>query len=139
MSDSRDKSLPVGWKWTKLSEIAKLYVGGSAPQNKNYFSANGLPFYRVSDVSKYGRTENLIDSVDHISEVAQKELTLVSVKAGTIVFPKSGGAVKTNNRAIIEKDGFLVSHLMAVEAYQNVVEKKWLYWYFCQIDLMKYR
>lgn len=138
MIDSKDKSLPEGWKWAKLGKIAKLYVGSSAPQNKKYFSADGLPFYRVSDVSKYGRTENLIDSVDHISEAAINELKLVSVKAGTIVFPKSGGAVKTNNRAIIEKDGFLVSHLMAVEAHQDVVEKKWLYWYLCQIDLMEY-
>ena len=54
-----------------------------------------------------------------------------------MLFPKSGAAIATNNRALLGVDGYLVSHLMALEA-KDAVLPEWLYYTVCQIDMMDY-
>ena len=137
-ASSLGKELPDGWRWAALGDVARLFAGGSAPQADRYFSSEGPPFFRVSDVGRCKRTDSLSDSQDHLSNLALSELKLVPVESGTIVFPKSGAAVNTNNRAVIRKDGYLVSHLMAVEVRPDVADVLWVYWALCQIDMAAY-
>ncbi|MGI9348141.1 MAG: restriction endonuclease subunit S, partial [Gammaproteobacteria bacterium] len=65
-------------------------------------------------------------------------LHLVKAKKGAVIFPKSGAAIATNNRGILGVDGYVVSHLMVLEAKKDIVIPEWLYWSLCQIDMMEY-
>lgn len=132
------RSLPPGWRWAQLKEVAKVFAGSSAPQDKTYFDPNGRPFVRVSDLGIDKRTTCLTRISDHLSEKALQECSLVLAKGGTTVFPKSGAAVTTNNRAILGVDAYIVSHLMGVEPIKNIITPLWLYWSLCQIDMVLY-
>ena len=132
-----NRPLPEGWRWVKLGEVAKVFAGSAAPQGKEYFDPNGFPFVRVSDLGNHKRTSELVEVVDKLSVKAIKECHLVLAKKGTVLFPKSGAAIATNNRAILGIDAYIVSHLMAVEPRQETTSL-WLYWILCQIDMLDY-
>jgi len=129
--------LPKAWRWVRLGHIARVFAGSAAPQGSQYFSPNGTPFVRVSDLSKAKRTTCLLQVQDRLSPAALKTLSLVSAKKGTILLPKSGAAIATNNRAILGMDAYIVSHLLALEPKDDVTSL-WLYWALCQIDITDY-
>ena len=129
--------LPDGWRWAKLCEVAHVFAGSGAPQGKEFFDPNGLPFVRVSDLGVVRRTANLTEVRDKLSAKALKDCSLVLAKKGTVVFPKSGAAITTNNRAILGMDAYIVGHLLAIEPTDAVISL-WLYWSLCQVDMMDY-
>ena len=135
MSEKRE--LPKGWVWAHLESVARIFSGGSAPQNRSVFAPDGVPFFRVSDLSVEGRTRNLTTAKDRISVDFVSKLRLTKARKGSVVFPKSGAAIATNNRGILGVDGYIVSHLMALEANSKTIPL-WLYWTLCQIDMMRY-
>lgn len=133
-----EKQLPNGWQWAKLSEICHVFAGSSAPQGKEYFDPSGPFFFRVSDLGKYGRNANLVESQDRLSHLALENCQLVLARKGTIIFPKSGAAITTNNRAMLGVEGYIVSHLMGIEPQESILLSDWLYYVICQIDMMDY-
>lgn len=135
MKNSRN-ILPNDWRWAKLKEVARVFAGSSAPQDKEFFDQDGPPFVRVRDLGVKKRTTNLVDIQDHLSKKALTECSLVLAKAGTTLFPKSGAAVTTNNRAILGVDAYIVSHLMGVEPKEGFITPLWLYWSLCQINMV---
>lgn len=130
--------LPEGWKWVRLGEVCEIFSGSSAPQEKKYFENGKYPFVRVQDVGRYGRTINLTEIKDYINDLAIKELNLVKAEKGTILFPKSGAAILTNNRAILGIDAFIVSHLAAIKPKKEIVENHFIYYWLCLIDMTEY-
>jgi type I restriction enzyme, S subunit len=121
----------------KLGEVAKVYAGSAAPQGSRYFATEGEAFIRAADLGRFGRTTALAETRDHLSEDGSRLRGLVRARAGTTLFPKSGAAVATNNRALLAIDAPFVSHLMAVEPREHV-EPLWVYHWLSLIDMMKY-
>lgn len=131
------QTLPDGWRWARLGEVARVFAGSAAPQGEAYFDGAGPPFVRVSDLAVEKRTTYLTLAKDHLSRKALEQNQLVSAKRGTILFPKSGAAIKNNNRAILGTDAYIVSHLMAVEPGESA-SSLWLYWWLCQLDMTRH-
>jgi len=126
------------WERKKLGEVCEVFSGSSAPQDRKYFENGKYPFVRVQDLGKYGRITNLVDIKDYINDIAIKELNLIKAKKGTIVFPKSGAAITTNNRAILGIDAFIVSHLAAIEPKDKIADIYFVYYWLCMTDMIKY-
>lgn len=124
-----------GWKWAELGKISTVFSGSSAPQNKKYFEDGVFPFVRVSDLGKYGKTDNLTDIRDYINDLAVKEQRLVKANKGTIIFPKSGAAILTNNKGILGVDAYVVSHLACIEADNSAVISKYLFYILYNFDM----
>jgi len=78
--------------------VGRIFAGSPAPQGRKYFERGTIPFVRTQDVGREKRTTALTDTVDLLNESAVKELNLVEAPKGTILFPKSGAAILTNNR-----------------------------------------
>lgn len=123
------------WEEHELSEISEVRAGSPAPQGDEYFDPDGIPFVRVQDVGRYGRTTCLKKTKDRINQHAIDTLHPVFAKAGTILFPKSGAAINTNSRAILGVDAYVVSHLAMITAKDDIVLPEWLYYWFCSFDL----
>ena len=119
-----------------LSKVASVRMGSPAPQGTEFFSADGKPFVRVQDVGRAGRTLSLTETKDRINDHAIRTHRPVFAKKGTIVFPKSGAAIATNSRAILCIDAYVVSHLAVIEAFPEMIETEWLYFYLCTIDMV---
>ena len=126
------------WERKRLGEVCEIFSGSSAPQDKRYFENGKYPFVRVQDIGRYGRTDNLIEIKDYINDIAVRELNLVKAKRGTILFPKSGAAITTNNRAILGVDAFIVSHLAALRSKDEIADTHFIYYLLCLIDMVQY-
>lgn len=135
---SEQYKLPNGWRWVKLGEVCEIFSGSPAPQDLKYFTNGRYPFIRVSDLGKYCRTDNLLENKDFLNDLAIKELSLNKAEKGTIIFPKSGAAIMTNNRAILGKDAFIVSHLAALKTKKGISETYFVYYWLCLIDMIDY-
>ena len=128
-------TLPPGWRWTRLGEIANTYSGSPAPQGDEYFKDGKWPFVRVQDLGRHGQTACLKETADYVNEHALKRYRLRSARAGTILFPKSGAAILTNTRAILGVNAYIVSHLAAVEPIHEILDNKWAYFWLCTLDM----
>lgn len=126
------------WERKKLKEACEIFGGSSAPQEKKYFENGKYPFVRVQDLGKYGRTNNLVEIKDYVNEVAIEELKLKKAEKETILFPKSGAAITTNNRAILGFDAFIVSHLAGVKPREEVADTHFVYYWLCLTDMVQY-
>ncbi|MFH1642360.1 MAG: restriction endonuclease subunit S [Nanoarchaeota archaeon] len=132
------EKLPEGWKWAELQEVSRVFAGSSAPQDKKYFINGNNPFVRVSDLSVYKKTDNLTQVKGYVTDECVKQERLTLAKKGTLIFPKSGAAITTNNRGILGIDDYIVSHLAAIEPIENKILPKWLYYYFLILDMVTY-
>jgi type I restriction enzyme S subunit len=130
--------LPDGWRWVRLGEVAKVFAGSSAPQGVQYFQGGSFPFVRVQDLGRYGTTTNLVETADLVNETAVKGLRLRKAKAGAILFPKSGGAILTNSRAILGRDAYIVSHLAAVEPDPSTLNNLWAFYWLCTVNMSQF-
>lgn len=122
------------WPRVEIFEICRVFTGGPAPQGDQYFGTSGPLFFRVRDLSVHNRTTDLSTARDRLSPIALDTLKLIPVKPNTLIFPKSGAAIATNNRALTAVPGYLVSHLMGLEAGESVLPR-WLYYAFCTLDM----
>jgi len=126
------------WEKKKLGEVCEIFSGTSAPQDEKYFENGKYPFVRVSDLGKIRRTANLVEIKDYINDLCLKELNMVKASKGTIIFPKSGAAITTNNRAILGIDAYIVSHLAAVKPKENIAETFFVFYWLSLIDMVQY-
>ncbi len=72
--------------------------------------------------------------VDKINKKAVEDLKPIYAKKGTIVFPKSGAAILTNNRAILGIDCYIVNHLAPIETNEKKLINKFFYFWVCNKD-----
>ena len=129
--------MPSKFPLVALEKITRIFAGSSAPQDRRYFAVEGPCFIRVRDVSS-SRGDILTQTRDCLSPKAIAELPLVKAKKGTVVFPKSGAAIATNNRSILGVDGYIVSHLMALEANRELVCPEWIFYALRCVDMVHY-
>ncbi|MCI2424792.1 restriction endonuclease subunit S [Candidatus Acetothermia bacterium] len=126
------------WERKRLGEVCEVSSGLSAPQEQKYFENGKYPFVRVQDLGRYGKTNNLVDIKDDVNDVAIVELKLKKAEKGTILFPKSGAAITTNNRAILGIDAFIVSHLAAIKPKEGIADAHFVYNWLCLTDMVQY-
>jgi type I restriction enzyme S subunit len=117
--------LPKEWRVVRLGEVAEITSGGSAPQGKRYFLNGKNPFVRVQHLDIDG---DYVRRWDLITDEAVEHYRLKKFPAGTIVFPKSGAAIRLEKRAILLVDAYIVSHLCAVLPETSKVDR-WFIFY----------
>jgi type I restriction enzyme S subunit len=117
--------LPKEWRVVRLGEVAAITSGGSAPQGEQYFLNGKNPFVRVQHLDIDG---DCVRRWDLITDEAVEHYRLKKFPAGTIVFPKSGAAIRLEKRAILLVDAYIVSHLCAVLPKTSKVDR-WFIFY----------
>ena len=117
--------IPAHWRVVRLGEVAAITSGGSAPQGEQYFLNGKNPFVRVQHLDIDG---DYVRGWDLITDEAVEHYRLKKFPAGTIVFPKSGAAIRLEKRAILLVDAYIVSHLCAVLPKTSKVDR-WFIFY----------
>ncbi len=125
--------IPKTWQWIKLGEVCNA-VGGNGFPIKYQGKTTGIhPFYKVSDLSNctndvfVEKSNNWIDDKELINK-----FTLIP--SGSVVFPKIGGALLTNNRKRLKVDGFIDNNCMALRSYTYELSE-YLFLFMNTIDL----
>ena len=125
--------LPRQWSWTKIAEIADVSAGNAAPQGERFFQANGAPFIRVQDLGRLVDEWYIGDSKDHITQDAVKSWRLRIIPQGAVLFTKSGMSTLLNQRAILSRNCYVVSHI-GYAIPSSAITSEWLYLALKQTD-----
>lgn len=115
----------------ELKNVALISSGNSAPQDQDLFKQGSFNFYRTSDVGKI-HIGPISNSLDKLNQNGTKGLKLFNI--GTILFPKSGASTFLNHRVILEKEGYVSSHLAAIKANNKFLLDKFLFYLLTTID-----
>jgi len=125
-----------GWNESKLEELCvEITTGGAAPQGKNNFCDDGPCFVRVADMGKLGVNKKLNDTRDHLTNSGVGKLKLFPT--GTVLFTKSGASLLLNQRAILEKPMYVVSHI-GCAIPNDAITSDFLYLILKSIDFNEY-
>jgi type I restriction enzyme S subunit len=127
------QKLPAGWQWVKLEDVANIVNGFAFPENLQGVKNSKYPFVKVSDMN-YSEGIYVQTSANYIDDDTLGFLHAKSYPAGTIIFPKVGGALLTNKKRIMGVAGLFDNNIMGViprESINNI----WLFYYFLTIDL----
>lgn len=121
----------MSWKSVALGEVANVGAGNSAPQDENLFENGTHNFYRTSDVGRI-RYGVISDALDKLNVEGVKGLRLHP--KGTILFPKSGASTFLNHRVMLEKEGYVSSHLATIKAIPEKAVDKFLLYFLSRVD-----
>lgn len=126
-------NLPDGWTWATVEEVG-LVASGQTPKGLENLSREGeIPFYKVSDMNRAGNETQMHDSAIYLNEKEIKQLKIRTFDAGTVIFPKRGGAIATNKKRILSKPSAVDLNIMGVTPQK--VSSKYFYYWLSSIDL----
>ncbi len=130
-AQSMDETLPEGWGWSTLGDVADVLAGNPAPQGEVFFAGGKYPFVRVQDMGRMGGATKLNATNDYINDKAVKGLRLFP--KGSVLFTKSGASTLLNQRAMLGSDMYVVSHI-AVAIPKDGVLSEWVYYWLRTVD-----
>ena len=123
--------VPEGWFFARLDQVAQIVAGNPAPQGPEYFRNGKFNFVRVHDMGANGNKTFLSKSRDRVNAAAAAKMRLIP--RNSVLFTKSGASTLLNQRAILDKDSYIVSHLAAALPFDGI-ESKWLFYFLCLVD-----
>jgi type I restriction enzyme S subunit len=133
--DTEIGRIPKEWKVVKLKEVAKVDSGNTAPQKEEHFIDGKYPFIRMQHLNVL-KENKFVKHFDLINEKAVKEKKLKLFKKGSILLPKSGESIRTEKKAMLEFDSYVVNHLAVVEVEDTEkLDSEYLFYYFKHFNL----
>lgn len=126
------------WGSCRLRDLGKWAAGSAFPLE--YQGNVGLEylFCKVGDMNRPGNevyihsTENTID--DYIADRIKAKIH----SAGTVIFPKIGGAIATNKRRILIKDSAIDNNCLGIIPNENT-DSEWLLHFLSSVDFSRYQ
>ncbi|MFQ2692960.1 restriction endonuclease subunit S [Aeromonas caviae] len=130
--------LPEGWVITRLGEIGIWATGNGFPINEQGLEDLEILFCKVSDMNLDGNERFILKTMNTVSEDTARRIKLNLHKAGTVIFPKIGGAIATNKRRIITKATAIDNNCLGITPYSEVASD-YLFLLLTSIDMSKYQ
>jgi len=123
------------WLFTELENIGEVTTGNSAPQDKKYFEDGTIPFVRVFDLGLLRNSVYIKNTRDKLNEKVNKKMKLYP--KGSVLFTKSGMSLLLNQRAILNTNMYVVSHIGVIVSKPEI-KSEWVYYWLKTIDFKKY-
>jgi type I restriction enzyme S subunit len=126
--------LPEGWVWTSISHLGFI-ASGQTPKGVDELAkeSGDIPWLRVADMNRPGNERRIEIAGVNLFRKDAKSLGLHIHPAGTIIFPKRGGAIATNKKRVLSTDGAYDLNTMGIIPLVGVAEYIW--WWFAGIRL----
>lgn len=118
----------------KLCDLCEVNSGNTAPQEEIYFKDGNFPFIRMQHLNHLAENK-FVAKWDLINERAIEEKRMKLFKRGSILLPKSGESIKTEKKAILRYDAYVVNHLAILHNYTPRVLSDYLFLYFLNYRL----
>ena len=120
------QALAGPWPHVSVEEIAQI-VSGQTPKGLTTMPEGEIPYYKVGDMNHavgrvMGRAREYLDvaSLSHFK--------LHVRPAGTVIFPKRGGAIATNKKRILRESAVFDLNTMGLIPGEAVEPRYLLYW-----------
>lgn len=131
--DEKLFELPDGWKWRRLGECFFIMSGTSFDKSKELENGQYL-YVKVADTNLEGNEVEITTS-SRFFNPTKKELNAL-IPAGSIIFPKRGGAIATNKKRLVKNDLFVDLNIMAITPIKGIT-LDYAYRWLMGIDLAK--
>jgi type I restriction enzyme S subunit len=125
--------VPEHWEVLPLKRSAWFKSGAGFPVRHQGDASAEIPFFKVSDMSIPGNEKYLRLCSNTVSTTVAQGLGATVFPAGTIVFPKVGGALLTNKRRIAANQCCIDNNMMACVARNG--NREFLFLVMSYIDL----
>ncbi len=119
----------------RLGEFVDVVSGAGFPKSAQGCAGEQYPFYKVSDMNIVGNEVFMERENNSISEDMRKRLGASAIPAGSIIFPKIGGAIATNKKRILTKPSCVDNNVMAVCPKSGKVDSEFLYYWLKTINI----
>ena len=126
------------WKELKLGEIGKWAIGSGFPTQEQGLHNEDVLFAKVSDMNLPENEKFIVVTNNTISYETAKRLRINVHSAGTVIFPKIGGAIATNKRRVLTKDTAIDNNCLGLIPKEGV-STEWLFLQLLSMDLTKYQ
>lgn len=120
----------------KLGDVVTFQSGITFPKNLQGKKYGLVPFAKVGDISRIGRSKfKEISAADnYVDEIEIAALKRKPIPAGSILFAKIGEAIKQNHRVISTCEMFIDNNAMAAIPDSSQIDTDYLYWTLKEID-----
>ena len=126
--------LPEGWSWATIGQLGFIASGQTPSGIMDCLKATGdVPWFRVGDMNTEGNESLMRNAKDWLTHRDQEKLGLHVRPAGTIIFPKRGGAIATNKKRRLSRPSTYDLNTMGVVPMGAVDVYLWLW--FLKLDL----
>ncbi|MGG5600624.1 restriction endonuclease subunit S [Myroides sp. C8-3] len=125
------KTLLMSESTTKLKEICNIKSGDTAPQDNGAFYDGEYPFVRMQHIST--NIKGYTAAFDYLNEVGIKKLKLYP--KNSILIPKSGESIRSENKVILDRDAYVVNHLAILYNFNINYNFKFIYYFLQRFKL----
>ncbi|MBX3475414.1 MAG: restriction endonuclease subunit S [Planctomycetes bacterium] len=121
-----------------ISEVARVHSGAGFPVKYQGHVDQEIPFFRVSDMNLPGNEVEMVNSTNTISDHTRLTLRAILFPAGTVIFPKVGGAIATNKKRLLVRPSCVDNNVMGVIPDEGKIDRRLLYYFFLAHDLSEF-
>jgi len=116
--DVKAFELPTSWVWTSVSECMALKSGTSFPKEKELDTGEYI-YAKVADMNIAENIKEITTSSRFMNPNSKEKGALIP--AGSIIFPKRGGAIATNKKRFVSNDIFVDLNIMALTPFKGII------------------
>jgi len=127
------RPLPPGWRWVKLGEVCEVVNGFGFREDLQGRGDLPFPFIKVSDMNAIGSEIRIDRALNTVDDNILRLLGAKTYPAGTVIFPKVGGALLTNKKRILGVEATFDNNIMGI--VPKFVESEWVFFWVQTIDL----
>ena len=138
IEDEHPFSEPSNWVLSRLGHVGEWAVGSGFPKREQGLTDQPIPFCKVSDMNLSGNERFILAANNSIDEATASRLRVNIHPAGTVVFPKIGGAIATNKRRLLVKPTAIDNNCLGLTP-NGILSSNYLYLLLSSIDLTKYQ
>ncbi|EPN6727935.1 restriction endonuclease subunit S [Pseudomonas putida] len=129
---------PSSWALSRLGYVGEWAVGSGFPTQEQGLTDQPIPFCKVSDMNLSGNERFILTANNSIDETTASRLRVNVHPAGTVVFPKIGGAIATNKRRLLVKPTAIDNNCLGLTP-NGTLSSDYLYLLLSSIDLTRYQ
>lgn len=123
--------IPEKWKWVNLDRTGS-FSSGYTPSQEQILGQGDIPFFKVAQMNLKGNEKYLRLTPTFLNTPRK------IFEAGTIVFPKLGGAILTNKRRILAQKSVVDTNTAGFLPTKDVLSLEYAYAFLSTLDFGQY-
>ena len=121
-------------KKSLLGDISRVVGGNGFPKSYQGHSNKEIPFIKVSDMNAQGNEKFIYKTAHTVDTNTLKAIKAKAHEAGTLIFPKIGGAISTNKKRLLNKISAYDNNIVGVKPSDKLLPE-YLHKIFKIIDI----
>jgi type I restriction enzyme S subunit len=128
-----DSDEAQAWERKRLGDVTEVVNGFGFREDLQGRTDLPFPFIKVRDMNADGSEVIMHRAANTVDEAILKALRAKTYPAGTVIFPKVGGALLTNKKRVLGVEATFDNNVMGI--IPKAIESKWVFFWMQTFDL----